>query len=552
MELGSLGSFLGGVGLFLLGMRLMTDGLKLAAGPALRHILGQWTRTPLRGLFSGVLITSLVQSSSAVTVATIGFVNAGLLTLAQSLGVIYGSNIGTTMTGWLVALIGFHVDVKALALPLIGIGVGLHFTGAHARRGALGEAFTGFGLFFLGVDVLKNAFADVGQALPVEQLAAQGVWGTLLFVGIGFVLTLLMQSSSAAMALILTATAGGVVPLSAAAAAVIGANVGTTSTAAIAVIGATPNAKRVAGAHVLFNGLTGVVALLILPLLLWVVDYFGHLAGLEDSPAVTLALFHTAFNILGVLLMWPLTRRLVHFLEQRFRTIEEDLSRPQFLDKNVLATPTLALDAVALELARVGAIVREMGTTVLNAERVAGAHMAGDKQAVFALVEAVRRFSVAMQRTHLPQEFDESLPHAMRVARYYTAVAELADDVAHLQERASYVRDEALISQAVFFRSDAVKLLAAADPQQEGYDSAEISRQLAALEDAYQSLKSLLLRAGTEERISSEQMVEQLEIYSRLRRMLQQMVKGSNYLFGLLELAAKYRRMQQEDAQAQT
>lgn len=552
MELGVIGSFLGGVGLFLLGMRLMTDGLKLAAGPALRHILGQWTRTPLRGLFSGVLITSLVQSSSAVTVATIGFVNAGLLTLAQSIGVIYGSNIGTTMTGWLVALIGFNVDVKALALPLIGIGVGLHFTGAHTRRGALGEAFTGFGLFFLGVDVLKNAFADVGQALPIDQLAVQGGWDTLLFVGVGFVLTLLMQSSSAAMALILTATAGGVVPLAVAAAAVIGANVGTTSTAAIAVIGATPNAKRVAGAHVLFNGLTGAVALLILPLMLWGVDYFGHLAGLEDSPAVTLALFHTAFNTLGVLLMWPLTRRLVHFLEQRFRTIEEELSRPQFLDKNVLATPTLALDAVALELARVGTIAREMGTTVLNAERVAGAHMAGDKQAVLTLVEAVRGFSIALQRTHLPQEFDESLPHVMRVARYYTAVAELADDVARLQERASYVQDQALTSQMVFFRGDAVQLLAAADPQNEGYDSTEMSRQLAALEDAYQSLKALLLRAGTEELISSEQMVEQLEIYSRLRRMLQQAVKGGNYLHGLLDLAAKYRRMQQEDVQAQT
>jgi phosphate:Na+ symporter len=552
MTLGAFGSFLGGVGLFLLGMRLMTDGLKLAAGPALRHILGQWTRTPLRGLFSGVLITSLVQSSSAVTVATIGFVNAGLLTLAQSIGVIYGSNIGTTMTGWLVALVGFNVDVKALALPLIGIGVGLHFTGAHTRRGALGEAFTGFGLFFLGVDVLKNAFADVGQGMPIDQLAMQGWTGALLFVGIGFVLTLLMQSSSAAMALILTATAGGVVPLSVAAAAVIGANLGTTSTAAIAVIGATPNAKRVAGAHVLFNGLTGGVAFLILPMMLLAVDYSGDLLGLEESPAVTLALFHTAFNILGVLLMWPLTRRLVHLLERRFRTSEEDLSRPQYLDKNVLATPTLALDAVALELARVGVIAREMGTSVLNAERVTGAHLVGDKQAVLSLVEAVRSFIVAMQRTHLPHEFDESLPDVMRVARYFTAVAELSDAVATLQERASYLEDEALTSQMVFFRGDAVKLLAAADPQGADYDAGAVSRQHAALEDDYQSLKAHLLRAGTEERISSEQMVEQLEIYSRLRRLLQQAVKGSSYLHGLLDLAAKYRRMQQEDVQAQT
>lgn len=195
------GSFIGGIGLFLLGMRLMTDGLRLAAGSALRRMLGQWIRTPMRGLLSGALITSLVQSSSAITVATIGFVNAGLLTLRQSVGVIYGSNIGTTMTSWLVALIGFDVDVKALALPLIGTGVMMRLTGAHRRYGALGEALTGFGLFFLGIDVLKVAFSNVGAEVPLQHFANGGMGGAALFVGIGFVLTLLMQSSSAAMAL---------------------------------------------------------------------------------------------------------------------------------------------------------------------------------------------------------------------------------------------------------------------------------------------------------------------------------------------------------------
>ena len=552
MDLSALGSFIGGIGLFLLGMKLMTDGLKLAAGPALRHILGQWTRTPMRGLFSGVMITSLVQSSSAVTVATIGFVNAGLLTLKQSVGVIYGSNIGTTMTGWLVALVGFKVDVKALALPLIGIGVILQLTGSHTRRGAIGEAATGFGLFFLGVDVLKVAFDGIGAQLPLHELAANGSWSALLFLGIGFVLTLLMQSSSAAMALILTATAGGVVPLNAAAAAVIGANVGTTSTAAISVIGATPNAKRVAAAHVLFNLLTGVVAFSILPLMLHVVDLVGEWFEQKQDPAVTLALFHTAFNILGVLLMWPLTRRLVEVLERRFRSIEEDKSRPQFLDKNVLATPTLALDAVALELARIGGIAREMGMGVLSSERSIGKQLAPDKQAVLNLVDAVGKFSVAMQRTNLPQEFDESLPNALRVARYFTAVAELADGVASSQGLADYLGDDPLTSEMTYFRSDAVHLLELANPQREDFDGAALERALATMEDSYHSLKAHLLRAGAEVRINGEQMVQQLEIYSRIRRMLQQSVKAGVYLHGLLDLAANYRRMQQEDAQANT
>lgn len=550
MELGTLGSFIGGIGLFLLGMRLMTDGLKLAAGSALRHILGHWTRTPLHGMFSGVLITSLVQSSSAVTVATIGFVNAGLLSLSHSIGVIYGSNIGTTMTGWLVALVGFNVDVKALALPLVGIGVVLNLTGIHNRRGAIGEAMTGFGLFFLGVDVLKVAFADIGAELPLHEMGSSGVLGAFTFVGIGFVLTLLMQSSSAAMALILTATAGGVVPLASAAAAVIGANVGTTSTAAISVIGATPNAKRVAAAHVLFNFLTGVVALLILPLMLSIVTLSGDALGMEQSPAVILALFHTAFNILGVLLMWPLTPRLVGVLERLFRSIEEDRSRPRYLDKNVLATPALAMNALALELVRVGKIACEMSRSVLSAERSISRQTEVDKIAVHNLVDAVGEFSVAMQRSHLPKEFDESLPNALRVARYYSSVAELAVDAAKLQEQGSYFSDDPLSSEMAFFRSDAVKLLAAADPEGQELHPEELERMLTGLEDSYQSLKGHLLRAGTEGRLSSEQLVQQLDIYSRLRRLLQQVTKGSGLLMRLLELAAHYRRQPETEADA--
>jgi len=424
MDLGLLGSFIGGIGLFLLGMRMMTDGLKLAAGPALRHILGQWTSTPMRGIFAGVLITSMVQSSSAVTVATIGFVNAGLLSLVQSVGVIYGANVGTTTTSWLVAMVGFKIDVRALALPFIGIGVALRLTGSHSRRAAVGDALVGFGLFFLGVDVLKSAFEGLGQRVPLADLGGGGVDTVLIFVGIGFLLTLLMQSSSASIALILTATMGGMVPLTAAAAAVIGANVGTTSTAALAVIGATSSAKRVAAAHVLFNILVAIAALLILPLMLKAVDATAHILALEDSPAITLALFHTASKLLGVALMWPLTPRLVAFLSRRFLTAEEELGKPRYLDKNVLATPTLAVDAVALELARIGGMARDMAQMTLTAERTAPSNlMTSDKLAIASLVEAVGQFAVQMQRTTLPAEFDESLPDALRVARYYTSVA---------------------------------------------------------------------------------------------------------------------------------
>ena len=175
----------------------------------------------------------------------------------------------------------------------------------------------------------------------------------------------LTQSSSAAIAITLTAATGGILGLNAAAAMVIGANVGTTATALIAVIGATPNAKRVAGAHIVFNVATGMVALIILPILFWIVKTTGELQALDDNPAVTLALFHTVFNILGVLLMWPLSARLTRFLEKRFVTQEEIESRPRYLDKTVAESPVLALNALFLELSRIAAVARRMalGTT---------------------------------------------------------------------------------------------------------------------------------------------------------------------------------------------
>jgi len=244
---------LGGLALFLLAMQMMTDGLKVYAGGALKRLLENWTSTPLRSVFSGVLVTSVVQSSSAVTVATIGFVNAGMLTLRQALGVIFGTNIGTTMTGWLVSLIGFGFKIELFALPILTVGVALRLLAPGKRPQGLGVAIAGFGLFFLGLAILKEAFGGLAESYGTSFVGNNaGNWLTFLFVG--FVATLLTQSSSAAIAIILTA-----------AAAVIGANIGTTSTAALAAIKATPSAKRLALGHVSFNLITGLVALSLLP-----------------------------------------------------------------------------------------------------------------------------------------------------------------------------------------------------------------------------------------------------------------------------------------------
>jgi phosphate:Na+ symporter len=544
-DLNMLGSFAGGIGLFLLGMKLMTDGLKMAAGGALRHILSRWTSTPLRGFLSGVLITSLVQASGAVTIAVIGFVNAGLLSLLQTAYVIYGTNIGTTMTSWLVAMVGFKIDVQALALPLIGLGMFVRLLSGDSRRGALGEALAGFGLFFLGIAILKDAFSDVGNDLSLAAYSAEGL-GLLLFTGFGFVLTFLMQSSSAAMVVTITAAAGGVIPLTAAAATVIGANVGTTSTAALAVIGATPNAQRTAAVHVMFNLLTGVTALLLLGPLLALVAGIRTTLGLDFAIATELALFHTLFNILGVMMLWWFTPRLVSWLERRLRSAEEDLGRPVYLDKNVVKTPALALNALVLELGRMGDFADRMLRDAFSTERHTGKQMLKERAVMERLVNAVNDFILTLQRANLPGDISEHLPLALRVARYYMEVANVAVEMASAQEALPYIEDKVLEESMGEFRKACVALLELADPLSENF-SAEASQQgLDALEQQYQQLKAQLLHAGSRERIRMQQMVAELDIYSTVRRAMEQAVKGASRLRALMELAKSYQGAEQD------
>jgi len=520
----------GGLGLFLLGMQLMTDGLKLAAGNTLRDILSRSTATPLRGILTGVLITSLVQSSSAVTVATIGFVNAGLMNLVQAVTVIYGTNIGTTMTGWLVALIGFHLKIQFLALPAIGIGMAMFIAGRERTIGYFGKALAGLGIFFLGISVLKQSMAGVGTGFDLGSISHNGFFSLLLYLGIGLLMTIFMQSSSASIAIILTSAASGIVPVDAAAAMVIGANVGTTSTALLAVIGATPNAKRVAAAHIIFNLFTGLVALLLLPFLLLLVRDLRSLAGLGADPPSILALFHTIFNVLGVLLLWPLTSWLVRGLGKWFRTEEEGETQPRFLDHTLAATPVLAMHALTQELARIGDITYRMAKSAISSEKPLHSDLQQERQKVERLVVAVGDFSAWLSRRNLPKELDVALPNALRVSRYFSEMAELSVMVEAGLLKIPSLDDEVLSGQTSHFKSQVVKLLKLADVEKTGMDFEECSRQLQKVENEYQQLKASLLRAGSEGRLSVRLVIDHLDILSNIRRMAQQSEKSLRYL----------------------
>jgi len=526
----TIGMLIGGLGLFLLAVGMITDGLKSAAGNTLRNMLGKWTRSPGHGIVTGMSITAIVQSSSAITVATIGFVNAGLINMYQALGIVYGSNIGTTMTAWLVAIIGFKIKVETFALPMIGVGMLLRLTGGESKRAPIGMALAGFGLFFLGIDVLKEAFEGLAVAIDLQKFTVDGVAGVFLYLGIGFLMTVLTQSSSAAIAITLTAATGGVLGFQAAAAMVIGANVGTTSTAAIAVIGATPNAKRVAAAHIIFNVVTGIVALMLLPLMFWTVKLTGSLLGLDDIPAVTLALFHTLFNVLGVLLMWPMSGRLTRFLEKRFVTLEEVEGRPRFLDKTIVFSPMLAMNALAMEISRISVVARRMALAVLSTESGPSKRIAIDYSVVKKLADAVANFIARLGRESLTGEITEQLAKALRAEQHLLACAGQAFDITKKQIESEPVEDVEMAGDIAQYRSEVVRLMELADFELDGYSFVACENQLDRVQIAYDDVKHGLLRAGAELRVPTPVVLASMEQNSRIRRMARQMVKAMRYL----------------------
>ncbi|HAU57910.1 MAG TPA: Na/Pi-cotransporter II-like protein [Comamonadaceae bacterium] len=520
-----LASVAGGLGLFLLGMTMMTDGLRLAAGPALERILASATRTRWHALGSGVLITSMVQSSSAVTVAAIGFVNAGLLSLAPSLWVLFGANVGTTMTGWIVALVGLKFKVEALALPLVGLGVVLRLTDEGQRRGALGSALAGFGLLFMGIALLQQSFTGLAAQVSLPQ--GEGFLAVAAQVGVGALMTVLMQSSSASMAIALTAAQEGLLTPQGAAAVVIGSNIGTTVTAVLASLGATPNARRAAAAHVLFNGLTGVVALLLLPWLVPAIAQAREALDLPPDPATKLALFHTVFNLMGVMLMWPVADRLARWLLQRFKAREEDEAQPRHLDDNVLAVPTLALDALVHEVARIGHVAVRMARTVLGGADAPA--LARDRAIVEHLDVAAETFVERMNRTAMNEPTSARLAQVLRVQRYHQGTAQRAFEAAPLTSPVGNAMEPL---HAAFVRQ-ADELLALCDPERGNADTPAIDAAADAAEVAYQQLKAAWLAAGAAGVVRLSAMEGALGRLSAVRVMVQQAMKARTRYPGL-------------------
>lgn len=523
----SLAMLIGGLGLFMLAVGIISDGLRLAAGRALRNILGKWMDTPFRSLMSGVAITGLVQSSSAVTVATIGFVNSGLMTLKQSLGVVFGANVGTTFTGWLVAVIGFNFKIELFALPLIGVGMFLHIFADGRRLAHIGWALVGFGLFFVGIDVLRSAFDGLSTGFDFQQLSSVGAGSALAFVGFGFLMTVITQSSSAAIAVILTAAAGNIVSLNDAALMVIGANLGTTSTAVLAVIGATSNAKRVAAAHVLFNLITAIVAVLILPLLLWLIAELSGLLNLTETPEVVLALFHTLFNVLGVLLVWPLMSRMAHFLGQRFVSQNEIASRPVFIDKNVVVSPSIAVVALHKELLRLGDFLHTFLRGVSLFENRRPTELVQQYKVIEQLSAQTADFITRIQKQELTSDLASRIESLILAQQYFVSSAEHALTVSgQLDDIVTELHPNPMSDLQQYMRTTRNLFNEVTATNHTEQDEAKFLNTLADAKEAYEKMKTMCLRYAMSSMLTIQAAMTLMDLIKTVRQMTEQYIKA--------------------------
>jgi phosphate:Na+ symporter len=449
-------TILGGLSLFLYGMKVMSEGLQKVAGNRLRATLQALTNNRFTGVFSGFFITAAIQSSSATTVMLISFVNAGLISFTQSLGVIMGANIGTTVTGWLVALIGLKIKIAAVALPAITIGFFIRFL-KKQNLTDWGEVLFGFGLLFFGLTLMKDAVGDLKNAPEILQIMSTfrvtGLSTTLMVIGVGTFVTMVIQSSSATMAITLTLASQNIIDYPTCAALILGENIGTTITANLAAIGASNAARQAARAHMVFNVL-GVV---------WMVFVFNRFLGLVnfivpgDIYTATaaeigsmmpdhLAAFHTLFNIVNTAIFLPLTG----FLAWTALLLTKRSSKPDevhltYLSSALVNTPPLAIEESKRELVRMSETVLEMldrSLALLNKDNKIQQdfyNATQDISALETLTDSLEReissFMVRVMRLSSSEDISEEISEILDIANNLESIGDQCEALTKQQNR---------------------------------------------------------------------------------------------------------------------
>jgi len=481
--IGTIFNLLGSLGVFLYGMRIMSEGLQKAAGDKLQKVINFMTNNRLTAVLTGFIVTSLVQSSSATTVMVVSFVNASLLSLTQAIGVIMGANIGTTITTWIVSFIGFKFKVTAIALPIVGIGLPFIFS-KYKKRRDFGEILIGFGLLFLGLMFLKESVPDIKHNPEIlaflQNYTNHGFLSFLIFVFVGSVLTVIVQSSSAAMAITVTMAFKGWIDFPTAAAIVLGENIGTTVTAYLASIGTNVNARRSARAHFLFN-VFGVV---------WMAFAFNlftkengiiyRFASLFWNPFLTnaqgqhvnfplnVALFHSVFNVLNTMFFIPFVPQFSKFVEKLVKPKDSDLQKKyelKYISTGIQDTAELNILKAKQEIIKMSEVTKNMLLTFLDVfnnpdkksiekiEKIKEIEELTDQ-----MQEEISKFLVECSKEELSETAVNNVNAMMRIVHELENIGDSCYKLALLTQR-RYNKNLKLSSQAIKEINDYAQLI---------------------------------------------------------------------------------------------
>jgi phosphate:Na+ symporter len=339
-----------GIAIFLVGMYFMDEGFKLFSGSTLERFLENSTNTLPKAIATGTIATSILQSSSLTSVIMISFLSAGLIGLAEAIGVIFGSNLGSTTTVWIVSYFGLKIDIAYYAMPMLILGVALRFS-KNIKYQGMGNILLGLGFIFLGISYMMEGFETLKQTINLSDYAMKGYLGVIVYIIIGIIATIVIQSSAATMAIVIAALVSGQIVYENALAISIGANIGTTVTAILGALASNENGKRLALAHFIFNAITAVVAFVFIYQIADMVEFIAETFAVQaDNYVIKLAIFHTLFNIVGIIILAPFTQQLVTFLEKRFIPKVKAKSKPLYLNEAVIELPKTAILSIRKEV----------------------------------------------------------------------------------------------------------------------------------------------------------------------------------------------------------
>jgi len=532
-------SILGGVGLFLLGMAVMTGGMKALAGSALRVVLAKAAATPLRGAFWGAVVTLLVQSSSATTMTTIGLVSAGLLSFPEGLGLVFGANVGTTGTGWLVALLGVRVSLRAAAFPMIFVGALLKLVGSGRLAGA-GAALAGFALILVGLTTLQEGMGGLAGRLNPADLPAvlgeagvawwTGILGLLVLVMAGIAMTTVMQSSTAAIAVTLSALYAGAIGLDQAIALVIGQNIGTATSSAMAAIGATSTAKRLAVAYILFKLIVAVIALVLFPLTTpWLVRISNNIA-----PVTLLAAYHTAYNVVGVAILLPLMGPFTSLIEGM--VAERGSAFTRYLDPSALPTPAIAVEAVRRTVAHVLEVLcPSVAARLESAGRGGAAGAPPELSTVAQASDALQQARVFLSDVTDPpasEEEQELLTGTLFALDYASRFAEVVSEDPQIRPASDSPEDQRAVELCAESMRSAAVAVAVPPVQSTRQAIVQLERCSKEMDDLRRTHRRATLQAAGAGALNAGEAIARVEAVRRLERLAHYAWQAITHLAG--------------------